>query len=262
MRLMVLHLAGLEPKPGRPPAWVREESRLRLVPRPPRARRRPRRVRRHAPVPHSPEHQARRRPHQRGRRDGHQARPRAVRERHPARCDGGEVANHRRCLEVTGGAPAAPLPGGWRGVARRRRARALRHQRPVRRTLPGLTPLSAPSVRPRKSTPAGSRSTRSRTPSSSAATASRPRDRRGSSADCSGHRCSSTSCGTSSPSSRRRPAREEAAALPAVPRGDQRLGANPEWPYARAARRSNLAYPRFRQIAHDALARHQAASFP
>ncbi|MYK68772.1 MAG: hypothetical protein F4020_04215 [Gammaproteobacteria bacterium] len=31
MRLMVLHLAGLEPKPGRPPAWVREQSGLRLV---------------------------------------------------------------------------------------------------------------------------------------------------------------------------------------------------------------------------------------
>ena len=124
----------------RGPAGDADRPLLRL--RPPRARRRPQRVRRHHPVPRAPRQRARRR--FRGRREGHQARPRAVRERHPPRRDGGEVAYAAGGLEDQGGEAAATLPGGRTGVARRRRAGAVRHQPHVRRPLRGGRGLRHP----------------------------------------------------------------------------------------------------------------------
>ena len=59
---------------------------------------------------------------------------------------------------------------------------------------------------------------------------------------------------------RGRPAREEAAALPAVPGRDEGHGAHPRRPHAAGARRCGVAHAGLRQVADDALARDEAAA--
>ena len=59
-----------------------------------------------------------------------------------------------------------------------------------------------------------------------------------------------------------RAAREEAAALPAVPRRHERRRAHPRRPHAGGARRRGLAHPGLGQVADDALARDEAAALP
>ena len=147
------------------------------------------------------------------------------------------------------------------GVARRRRARAVRHQPAVRRALRDGRRLRQPRRARERLRLDGGRLSRSRTRSSSSATASRPRARRGSSAGC------STAIGAPRHPARLcclpargRPARQEAAALPTVPGGDERHGAHPRRPRAARARRRGLAHAGVRQIADDALARDEAAA--
>ena len=240
----------------RRPAGDAHRPLLRL--RPPRARRRPQRVRRDDAVPRAPRQRARQRRRLRGRREGHQARPRAVRERHSPRRDGGEVAHADGGLEDQGGEAAAPLPGGGPGVARRRRARAVRHQPPVRRPLRRGRGLR----RPRRSRERLRRLEVDRAAHGGGVRAPLRRGPRGAGA---AHRRTAEPAGAARhPAGLRRlpagarAAREEAAALPAVPRRHERRCAHPRRPHAGGARRGGLAHSGLGQVADDALARDEA----
>ena len=194
-----------------------------------------------------------------GRRAHGHPRPRALRQRHSAGCDGGEVAVAHGGLEVEGGAAAAALPGGGAGVARLGRARALPLQPAVRgplRRWRGLLGhrragerLLRVEIRPALLGGGGPPALRRRAAGPGAA------DHRAAFAvNAAGHpaRLRGLRAGAGASG-------EEAAPLPAAPGRAGGARAPPIGPQAGGAGRRGLAHSGLRQVADDAVARDQAA---